>query len=234
MRLYIILLCLFFKMESTFSQDIPFRIPEPRLDLSIYTGVVFVNPNRAFSSYNSNALAKYYLNFPAQKEFGSSANFGFDIFYPSSEKYHIGFNFDYLESNLFARYEDIYGSYDLEANISNYTYQFIPRLILNKKNNSFWYVQGGIGGSFATEKSTESFTDSDLLFDQTINSPYEINRSQTLFGFMTSAKTGFNYHLKRLSLGASIGYRSSFNFEGNNSIIHGFTTNASFGLNLLK
>ncbi len=234
MRLNIILLFLFFRIAVGFTQDKSLRLPEPSLDLSIYTGVVFVNPNNAFSSYNSNSLAINNLNFPAQKEFGASANFGFEIFYPSSDRYHIGFNVDYLESNLFARYKDVYGSYDLEATITNYSYQFIPRLILKKKKNGFWYVQGGVGGSLVSEKSTESFDISDLLGDRGNYSAYEINRSKTLFGLIFSAKSGFNYYIKRISIGASIGYRSSFNLEGNNSIIHGFTTNASLGFNLLK
>lgn len=234
MRSNIIILFSLFRIAVGFTQDISIRLPEPHLDASVYTGVVFVNPNNTFSSYNSKTLALNNLNFPAQKEFGASLNFGLEIFYPSSDRYHIGFNFDFLESNLIARYKDIYGTYDLEATITNYTYQFIPRLILKKKKNGFWYAQGGVGGSLVSEKSTESFNSSDLLGDMDNNSSYDINRSKTLFGFMFSAKTGINFYLKRLSFGASVGYRSSFNFEGNNSIIHGFTTNASLGFNLLK
>lgn len=222
------------KLYFGISQNTQRYLPIPRLDVSIYSGVVFVSPSKAISVYESGSLAKNNINFPVQKEFGKSPNLGFEIFYPSSDKLHIGFNLDYLNSSAFARYQDFYGSYDLEASVFNLTYQFIPRFILINKTKSSWYIQGGVGGSLASEELTEYFSISSTISTPTYRENYEINQSRTLYGFMFSAKTGFVHYINRFSLQASLGYRSSFNFGDSNSIIRGFVTDLAFGFNLLN
>lgn len=209
------------------------NIPKPRLDLNIYTGIVFVNSSNPLPKFSSATIRKT-LNFPAQKEFGLSPNLGLEIFYPSSERIFIGFNFDYLQSNAIARYQDIFGSYDIEGSFVNYSYQLVPRVIIVRKKNIFWYIQAGIGGSLVLEEVKERLLTNSEFSVVSFGTSFESEYNGALYGFMFSASTGFNFYIKRFILGGAVGYRSSNSIAGGYSNIHGLSSNISIGFNFVK
>ncbi|WKK87304.2 hypothetical protein QYS48_11285 [Marivirga arenosa] len=212
------------------------NLPNPRLDLNLQTGIMFINPNNASFLYESDALIKSRLDFKGQKEFGPSASLGVEIFYPSSEKLFVGFDFNYVNSTAFARYQDFYGSYDLTVQLRYYSYKFIPKIVILESSDFSWIFQLGFGSSVVVESASELIKNNNSIPNPFLLEDYLRNQSRVLFGLVASVKTGLSFNFDRFNINSKIGYEISLNTELDNirSRISGFILNFGVGYNLIK
>lgn len=207
------------------------RLPDPRFDLEVYGGSIFVD-SKGSEMYNATKAYTQFLSFSPQKEFGSSPLFGIRILYPGKNRFWLGMDLAYVRSIAVNRYSDIYGQYDLEVTLRNASYQFIMRYSQQGKHALTWYMQGGVGPSYLIEKSRESITSS-LAYD-TFADLQIWEASEETFGWSLSLEGGLRGAPGRLTMMTGIGYRYSIHFSESESYVRGFTAEIGLGLNLLK